>query len=164
MSFPPSKKKGRKSSTEATLTLTSMMDMFTIILLFLLVSYSTEGDILAVDPTKLKLPISTSREHPKIRLMIQISTDDIIVDGIKVAVVKNVMGEQDLLVKPLFEALNKNTMKVEFIARNNPSFKFTGEVLIQGDKDIPFTLLEKVMYTCGQAGYSSISLAVISRE
>jgi len=53
--------------------------------------------------------------------------------------------------------------KVKFIEKNNPSFKFTGEVMIQGDKGIPFILLEKVMYTCGQAGYSGISLTVISR-
>ena len=140
-----------------------MMDMFTIILLFLLASYSAEGDMLAVGPD-LKLPVSTATEASKINLLIQITSDDIIVDGVSVAENKDALKGEDLLIKPLFEALNKNTMKMGFIAKDNPSLRFTGELVIQGDKKIPFLLLEKIMYTCGQAGYNNISLAVFSRE
>ncbi|HAP67658.1 MAG TPA: hypothetical protein DCQ99_07750 [Nitrospinae bacterium] len=164
MPFSPSKKKKRRSRlTVATLTLTSMMDMFTIILLFLLKSYSAEGDILTADP-KLKLPVSTSKEPPKMRLILQVTPEDIMVDGVKVAEVGKDMDNKELLIKPLLDKLNENRAKTEFISKSNPSLKFKGEVLIQGNKDIPFFLLEKVMYTSGQAGYSSISLAVISRE
>ena len=164
MPFQPSKKKKRRSRlTETTLSLTSMMDMFTIILLFLLVNYSAEG-IVVTDPKKLSLPLSTSQKTPIRKLDIQITVEDIIVEGVKVMNTKDAMESQDYSIKPLLDSLNENTKKVEFIAKNNPSFKFTGEVMIQGDKGIPFILLERVMYTCGQAGYGSISLAVISRE
>ncbi|OGV98493.1 MAG: hypothetical protein A3I04_04970 [Nitrospinae bacterium RIFCSPLOWO2_02_FULL_39_110] len=164
MPFAPSKKKKRRSRlTEATLTLTSMMDMFTIILLFLLVNYSAEG-IVVTNPRKLSLPLSISQKTPTRKLDIQITSEDIIVEGVKVMDTKDAMENQDYSIKPLLDALNENTKKVEFIAKNNPSFKFTGEVMIQGDKGIPFILLEKIMYTCGQAGYGGISLAVISRE
>ena len=164
MPFPPSKKKRRRSRLgKATLTLTSMMDMFTIILLFLLASYSAEGDMLAVGPD-FKLPVSTATEASKINLLIQITSDDIIVDGVSVAENKDALKGEDLLIKPLFEALNKNTMKMGFIAKDNPSLRFTGELVIQGHRDISFLLLERVMYTCGQAGYNNISLAVISSE
>jgi len=164
MPFQPSKKKKRRSRlTETTLSLTSMMDMFTIILLFLLVNYSAEG-IVVTDPKKLSLPLSTSQKTPIRKLDIQITVEDIIVEGVKVMNTKDAMESQDYSIKPLLDSLNENTKKVEFIAKNNPSFKFTGEVMIQGDKGIPFILLEKIMYTCGQAGYGGISLAVISRE
>lgn len=163
MSFQPSKKKKRRSRlTGATLTLTSMMDMFTIILLFLLVNYSAEG-IVVTDPKKLNLPISTSIKTPTRKLDIQITTEDIILEGTKIMDVKDAEDNHDYIIKPLLDALDENTKKVKFIEKNNPSFKFTGEVMIQGDRGIPFILLEKVMYTCGQAGYSGISLTVISR-
>lgn len=139
------------------------MDMMVIILIFLLKSFSAEGDILAVDP-KLKLPISTSREAPKMKLIIQVSTDAIIVDGAKVAEIRDVMGGKELLIKPVFDALMTNTDRMEFIAKNNPSVRFSGEVLIQGDRRIPFALLKKIMYSCGQAGYGNISLAVMYSE
>lgn len=164
MPFQPSKKKCRRSRLgETTLTLTSMMDMFTIILLFLLASYSAEGDILAVGQD-IKLPVSTSTEAPEINLLIQITANDIIVDGVSVAENKEAIKGEELLIKPLFDALNKNTIKTGFIAKDNTSIRFTGEVLVQGDRGISFLLLEKVMYTCGQAGYNNISLAVMSSE
>lgn len=140
-----------------------LIDIFTNILLFLLMSYSAEGNILTVDP-KFKLPVSTSRQNPKLKLVLQVTEDAIIMEGARITEVRGVMAVTDLSITPLYEALNENTKKVEYIARNNPSFKFTGDVIIQGDKKIPFLLLEKIMYTCGQAGYNNISLAVFSRE
>lgn len=147
----------------STLVLTSLMDMMTILLIFLLTNYSAEGDILSVDP-KLKLPVSISRENPKLRLIIQISSNDIMVDGVKVAEVKDALVSHDLLIKPVADALDMNTKRTEFIGSINPSIKFAGDVMIQGDRRIPFTLLKKVMYTCGQAGYGNISLAVMHSE
>ncbi|MBI5599351.1 MAG: biopolymer transporter ExbD [Deltaproteobacteria bacterium] len=146
---------------EATLTLTSMMDMFTIILVFLLMNYSTQGDILVSDP-RLKLPVSTSDKPPRMRLIVQATYDDIIVDGVRVAGVKEALAGVGFLIKPLYGELNEHARKTEFIARKNAAVKFTGEVIIQGDKRIPFVLLEKIMFTCGQAGYNTISLAVMS--
>lgn len=163
MPAPSLKRRSRRSPGEATLTLTSLMDMFTIILLFLLVSYSTEGEMATADP-KFKLPVSTSLKKPDMRLIIQVTPDEIIIDGGKVAEVKEAIENQDYIITPLLEALDSNTKKVEFIAMNNPSFKFKGDVIVQGDRRIPFILLEKIMVTCGQAGYGNISLAVLSRE
>lgn len=164
MPAPSLKRKSRRSPGEATLTLTSLMDMFTIILLFLLVSYSTEGEMVTADPNKFKLPVSTSLKKPEMRLIIQVTPEEIIIDGGKVAEVKEAIENQDYIITPLLEALDSNTKKAEFIAMNNPSFKFKGDVIIQGDRRIPFVLLEKIMVTCGQAGYGNISLAVLSRE
>lgn len=145
------------------LMLIPLIDIFTNILLFLLVSYSVEGNIINVDP-RFKLPVSTSRQTPKMKLNVQVTPDDIIIEGERVAGVRDVLTVDDLSISSMVSALNENTKKVEFIMKNNPDFKFTGEVNIQADQTIPFVLLEKVMYTCGQAGYGNISLAVMSRE
>lgn len=162
MSFAPSKKKSKRSKiVVGTVTLTSMMDMFTAILFFLLASYSAQGDILSVDP-RLKLPVSTSTQAPRLRLIVQATSNDIIVDGIRIADVKEALAKEELIIKPLFNELNEQTKKTEFIASKNKAVQFTGEVVIQGDKAIPFVLLEKIMFTCGQAGYNTISLAVTS--
>ncbi len=156
------KKRKRSRYIVGSLMLIPLIDIFTNILLFLLVSYSAEGNILTVDP-KFKLPVSTSTQAPKMSLMIQVTEGDLMMDGVRIADVKKILNGNELVIDPLYDALNKNTQKVEFILKKNPSFKFTGEIMIQGDKRIPFALLQKIMYTCGQAGYSNISLAVFSK-
>ncbi|HHL40023.1 MAG TPA: hypothetical protein ENJ37_05915 [Deltaproteobacteria bacterium] len=161
----------RSRLAAAALTLTSMMDMFTIILLFLLKSYSAEGEIYTMHPS-LTLPVSISTEKPRLKLLIQLTSKHILIEGEPVVTVAEALRDfkpktddpEHLLIRPLLAALDRNTEKVEFIARTNPDVKFTGEVMIQGDRSIPFALLEKVMYTCGQAGYYDISLAVLTRE
>jgi biopolymer transport protein ExbD len=164
MPFPPSKRKHRRAKLAvATIMLTSLMDVMTIILVFLLKSFSAEGDILAADP-RLRLPASTSKEVPRLKLIVQVSTDDILLEGVKVADVGKVIEGRELLIKPLADALERHTEKVEFLAKKNPAIKFAGEVLIQGDRRIPFALLKKIMYSCGQAGYGNISLAVMYSE
>ncbi len=159
----PSKRRRSKSEEPPTLSLTSMMDMLVSILFFLLMSYSAEGEVFTQDPS-LKLPTSISTVKLKPRYLIQVTTDSIIAEGAKVEDAERALKGDDLLIKPLYDALSKNTERVKFLAQNNPSFKFTGEVLIQGDKSIPFALLKKIMFTSGQAGYNGISLAVITNE
>ncbi len=139
------------------------MDMFTIILIFLLHSFSATGDTFSTSPT-FKLPISTSTEQFQPRVTVQITADDIIVEGIKVAEVKNIPTGGELLIMPLYEELEKHARKSIFIAGINPSLELKKEVVVMGDRSIPFSILQKVMYTCGQVGYNSIELAVISVE
>lgn len=137
--------------------------MFTIVIIFLLQSFSTESETFAVSH-KFKLPTSTAREAFKSRLTVQITLNEIIVDGKKVADVSDVPEKGDMLIKPLQEELSSLIGRSAFIAEANPSVKLTREVIILGDKGIPFSLLEKVMWTCGQVGYNNIYLAVTSIE
>lgn len=157
------RKRRRSRGLTGSLMLIPLIDIITNILLFLLVNYSVEGQILTIDP-KFKLPVSTARETPKMSLIVQVTDHDLIMEGLRIAGVKEIMESSDMEIPPLQRELNNNTKKVDFIARSNSSVKFSGAVLIQGDKRIPFAVLEKIMYTCGQAGYSNISLAVFSSE
>ncbi|VAV83615.1 hypothetical protein MNBD_DELTA01-2126 [hydrothermal vent metagenome] len=160
---PSSKRRRRNRVVVATLSLTALMDVFTIILLFLLKSYSAEGDIMSID-SKLVLPVSTATEVTRTSLLLQVTPDDIIVEGEKVISVKEASAGKGMLVEPLYEKLNAIAKRTEYIAKSNKALNFTGLIVIQGDKRIPFRLLEKVMYTSGQAGYNGISLAVTKRE
>ncbi|MFZ3071823.1 MAG: biopolymer transporter ExbD, partial [Thermodesulfobacteriota bacterium] len=88
---------------------------------------------------------------------------DIVVEGERVAGTDFEAGEE-LLIEPLYARLKKEAEKTLFIAGVNPSLELSREVVILGDRRIPFNLLQKVMYTCGQVGYNNISLAVMSLE
>ncbi len=164
MPLGPSRKIRReRATTVAYLSLVSLMDMFTIILIFLLHSFSAEGETYASSP-RFKLPLSTSTEEFRSRLSVQITTTDIIVEGRKVAEIKAIGAGGEMLIAPLFDELEAHALKTILIAGMNPSLDLKKEVVVFGDRSIPFYLLQKVMYTCGQVGYNAIELAVISIE
>ncbi len=159
---PSRKRRKKRATTVAYLSMVSLMDMFTIILIFLLHSFSAEGDTFATSK-KFELPVSTSETPYRARLAIQITPEHIIVEDKKVAEVRE-LDAQKLLIGPLYKELEAQTKKSLFIAGVNPSLELSREVVIKGDKSIPFALLQRVMYTCGQVGYNNISLAVVSVE
>lgn len=164
MPVSPSKKRRiKQGSTIAYLSMTSLMDMFTIILLFLLVGFSQDEGALIVSK-QLTMPVSTSREAVRPKLIIQITEEEIIVEGERVIDFASIANDDDILIAQLHEKLKEYAKGAVFIASVNPDAELNREVIIQGDKGIPFRLLERVMFTCGQVGYNNISLAVISRE
>jgi biopolymer transport protein ExbD len=144
--------------------LTSMIDVFTILLVFLLKSFSAEGEIMHVSPD-INLPLSTAQKPPLRALIVTVNRNyDIMVEGKHVAKGKEVLKSDDLVIEGLLIELARQKERTEQIAKYNPSVKFTGFVTIQGDKQIPFKLLERIMYTCGQSAYSNINLAVYQKE
>ena len=164
MAFYPSKiKRHRKKSSDANLSLTSMMDIFIVILLFLLKSYSATEQIIATDES-FHLPTSESKMDPRASLNIKINRDVIVLGNEEIASSRHVLENPDLLIDPLYKRLLREADRSKFIASQNLSVKFQGEITIQGDREIPFLLLKKVMYTCSRAEYGNISLAVINKE
>ncbi|HDL78199.1 MAG TPA: hypothetical protein ENH09_01345, partial [Bacteroidetes bacterium] len=67
-------------------------------------------------------------------------------------------------IKNLYLDLKAKRLISERLSTLDAKMKFRGEITIQGDKDIPFQLLKKVMYTCGQVGYNAMQLAVLKKE
>jgi hypothetical protein len=74
--------------------------------------------------------------------------------------VRPYLAADDLLIEPLYDALRGLAARSKEIAAVNSSVVFTGEIVLQGDREIPFRLLKKVIYTAGQAEYVNQSLAV----
>ena len=166
MAHAPTKRRMQRSRRPSLLTLniTSMLDMFTILIIFLLKSYSAEGIILPI-PAELHIPYSTTQMTPEPGLVVEVSMDTLVVDGYLLELdLKAVQRSDDLMIKELYEHLMLKAAQYEQISSLNPNADFTGKLVLEGDKDIPFRYLKKILYTCGQAGFINQSLAVFQKE
>jgi len=144
------------------LQLTSMMDMFTIILVFLLKTYSTQGQL--INPSKdLTLPSSIVQHAPEMGLDVTVSRDWILVNGRAVVKTKQVMDQKGYIIEPLKSELDTYAREAKTMEELYGA-KFSGKVTIQGDKTIPYKLLIKVMATCGQSSYPNMRLVVYKKE
>ncbi len=141
------------------LNLTAMVDVFVVLLVFLLKSYSAEGNIITANE-ELRLPASTSTLAPPLTLKVTVTQEGIYVEDRRVADVADPSDPVDLLLPGLARELEHQVERSRFIAGLNPSVKFEGRVTILGDRALPFTVLERVMYTCSVSGFGEIALAV----
>ncbi len=162
MAYIPSRIKRHNTSAEGKLNLTSMMDMFTIILVFLLKTYATEGQL--IQPTdSLTLPKSTIQTAPETALDLVVSKETVMLNDkpvVDLASVKQVKGYiiQSLRDELLFHAREAKKMEVQY------GVPFSGKVTIQGDKDMEYKDLVKVMATCGASEYPNMRLVVYRKE
>ena len=144
----------------AGLNMVSLMDIFTILVFFLLVSSSSVQDL--PNAKQIKLPESVSDQLPKETVTIMVGKN-IVVQGRKVISVADVMKIKSLEIMPLGKELKRLTAR-RFGSTPTPGGKpIPREVTIMGDKEIPFYLLKKIMLTCVRANYSNISLAVMRK-
>lgn len=160
--MPSKKMKKRKRKKEEKLNITSMMDMFTIILVFLLKSYSAEGQL--ITPAQgLVIPTSYTELAAKPALEIKVSELEIAVGDRVVADVKSALAQKEMLIKSLVAVLKKERKNAELLAESQGK-EFKGELVIQGDKNMSYKLLTRVMYSCGKAGYSKQNFVVYKNE
>lgn len=158
------KKSRQRLKPPNSLILTSLMDILTVLVLFLLKSFVMEGE--AVSPVPgVSLPESSSNTPPQASIVIAIFNDTVMLNGEVVASVSASVSGGDLLIETLGERLEEAREKTEHIARLQGSKEaFNGKVSIQGDREIDFAILQRVMYTCSVSGYEQISLAVIGNS
>lgn len=150
-------KRHHKRRSVAALSLTSMMDIFTILVFFLLVNSGTEQQL--PSNQSVELPQSLAQQLPKDALIVMVSKDDIIVQGHSIMKASAAEAASDDILKPLLvelkqQASNRLTQSTE---ERNPA-------IVMGDKAIPYKLLRKIMYTLSEASYTDISLAVMKKE
>jgi biopolymer transport protein ExbD len=142
------------------LNLVALMDIFTILVFFLLVNSS---DVETLPNAKdIQLPQSIAEEKAKESVVILISEEDILVQGSPVAKVADVMKLKGNDIPQLRQALLSQNDRV--MRRESQDDIADREVTIMGDKDIPYRLLKKVMATCTMADYGQISLAVLQKS
>jgi len=145
---------------KGTLNLVSLMDIFTILVFFLLVNSS---DVQTLPNAKdMKLPESIAEKKPEETVTILIGRTEILVQGNPVANIEEVMATQGNDIPGLREALlSQNDRVLRRAAKDDVAGR---EVTIMGDKDIPYRLLKKVMATCTASDYGQISLAVMQKS
>ncbi len=149
-----------RNTRSGALNLVSLMDIFTILVFFLLVN-SSEVETLPKSEN-LQLPESIAEQKAKETVVILIGEVDILVQGKVVAKVADVMVQSGNDIPALREALKSQNDRV---LRREAQDDIAGrEVTIMGDKEIPYKVLKKVMATCTGADYGQISLAVLQKS
>ena len=133
-----------------------MIDMLTVLVLFLLVN---SGNMQNLPSTKsVKLPESIAQKAPKESLVVAVNNEDIIAQGRKVASVPEALAADGDLIPGLLDELTYQAKRNRSVQRDEG-----GDITIMGDKQIPYVLMKKIMVTCTKAGYTNISLAVIHK-
>ena len=151
----------KRSKTKAALNMVSLMDIFTILVFFLLVSSTTVQDL--PNTKKIKLPESSAEKLPKETVVVMVSNDDIVVQGRKVADIKSVRRDDQPEIAGLKKELARLSKRV--VLKKTPDGKpIPREVTIMGDRKIPYEMLKKIMYTCTKASFTNISLAVMRKS
>lgn len=156
-------RRSKSRNNQVNLRLTSMIDMFTILLVFLLKSYSAEGQIITVTKD-LRLPDSTADLPPISTPIIKVTQQKVLLDDEPVADVKATYQSNELEIAGLSQLLNDRKMLSERLGSRDSNLGFKGSVTIQGDREIEFRILKKIMFTCGKVGYNNIYLAVTKQE
>ena len=150
-----SKSKAR-SSTEMSLNITSMADIFTILLVFLLKSYAVGA--LEVQPSRgLKVPVATHTDTAESRLKVEISENSVQVEGDTVAALENFEVTQKATdLNGLAQALAEK--------RNGLTEASQGKILLISDSRTPYSTLERVLKTAAQQGFGDLKLAVVRAD
>jgi biopolymer transport protein TolR len=138
------------------LSLVSLMDIFTILVFFLLVNSSDVQQLTA--PKSVQMPESIAQQPPRETVIVTVGADAIMVQGEVVAMTADVLGNDDDFIPALAAALEQLSAR-----RLRASDGLPPEVTILGDRDLPYRLLRKVMVTCTRADYGRVSLAVVQR-
>lgn len=168
-------RKRKREYEKPEINIVAMMDMMTIILVYLLKSYGS--DPVQITPSQdTQLPLSSASLSPQEAVQVAISERVILVNDKKVAGVKDgqVMPEykkdnspNSMYIVPLFDALENESERQKMFARYNKQkqeLQFKGLLTIIADKRVPFRLLTEVLYTAGQAEYGQYKFAVIKKE
>lgn len=141
------------------LNLTSLMDVFTILVFFLLAN-SSSNEVLST-PKHIKLPDSVVESKPRETVVIMVGPETVMVQGEAVANTPEVMAAKNQNIPEITQKLD--LLERNIIGINSQTVVNSKEVTILADKTIPFNVLKKIMTTCTGSGYGRISLAVIQK-
>jgi biopolymer transport protein ExbD len=160
----------REASEEVGLNIYPMMDMMTILLVFLIMQFAS-GSAEIVQTDELRLPASTSQVEAISALNVIISNGEVVVEGARALALRDGKvdpsskqgGGSGWLITPLFNDLQKHRDRLKMIAARNPQRPFRGEVRVIADKRTPFRTLGEVIYTLGQAEFGALRFVVLKQ-
>jgi biopolymer transport protein ExbD len=142
------------------LSLVSLMDIFTILVFFLLVNQS---EVQSLDvPQNITLPESMAMAKPAETVVVMVTPTEILVQGRAIATVADVDRQPELVIAALRAALKQQTDR--YLRATAVADVASREITILGDRTVPYRILKKVMASCTDADYGKLSLAVLQRE
>lgn len=141
------------------INLTSLMDVFTILVFFLLVN---SGSVQVMDaPKTVTLPESMVETKPRETVVIYVSQDQVLVQGKAVALVADIIEDKSATIDAI--TLRLAELQENALGPNTRAVAASQEVTILADKSIPFAVIKKIMSTCTGEGYEILSLGVIQK-
>lgn len=143
----------------ASLNLVSLMDVFTILVFFLLVN-SSSSDVME-PPKNIKLPDSVAESKPRETIIVLVTEENVLVQGDIVMSTAEALASNDAIMQPIKQRLLEQQNKV--IGFKTKVIAESKEVTILAHRTLPFKLLKKIMASCTSAGYGKISLAVVQK-
>ncbi|MDP3234483.1 MAG: biopolymer transporter ExbD [Myxococcales bacterium] len=153
---------GGHKNINADLNVTPLVDMFVILVLFLIANFSATGEILAMSKD-IELPEASNTDELQLAPVVQVSKDQVIVSGTSVGRVDDLTREDYLNIPQLEEKLRDMKKQFEDLHNAaNDSGAFKGDVNIQADKKVQFRIIKRVMFSCAAAGYGNIAFATMA--
>jgi len=153
------KRMSRNRLKATKMNLTSLMDVFTILVFFLLVN-SAQTEVLQT-PKKITLPASVVEDKPRETVVIFVSPVEVTVQGESVALVADILAADGQNIAAIGERLAQVADSI--IGLKTRVAAESREVTILVDRTVPFRVVKKVMSTCTSQGYGRISLAVLQK-
>ena len=148
----------KKLHRNAGLNLVSLMDIFTILVFFLLVSSSNVQQL--PNNTKITLPTSIAKKAPKETIIIAITKTSILVQGVEIETIDNVIKNNEIVIIKLQQELKFHSSKMISLGQAGTSGK---AVTIMGDENISYQLLRKILASCREANYTQIAFAALQK-
>lgn len=170
-----SRKQGKRT-VAAALSLTAMVDMFTVLVIFLLQNYDPQTKAVLYMPEKVDLPSAQRVESLKPAVAVSLSEEDVFVDTKRVMKTSDVKAQGDWMLVPLFDEIKAALQ----IAREKEEGRLGAQlraaiqteqaqpgavpawsrITIQSDRSVDFLTVKKIMYTITEAGAGQINFAV----
>jgi biopolymer transport protein ExbD len=149
----------RNKRTVSKLNLTPLMDVFTVLVFFLM--FNSAGVETLQQPKQIKLPESVVEAKPRETVVIFVGKEEVLVQGVPVARVADIQATGNVEIEPISVRLAELSESV--IGLSTQAVAESQEVTILADKTVPFSVLKKIMATCTGQGYTRISLAVVHK-
>lgn len=153
------KRMGRNRIKITKMNLTSLMDVFTILVFFLLVN---SGSVEVMEaPKTVSLPESRVETKPRETVVIFVSPEQVLVQGQAVALVADILDNNLTTIGQIGARLAE--LKENVLGPTTLAIAGSQEVTILADRSVPFAVIKKIMSTCTAEGYENVSLAVIQK-
>ena len=150
----------RNKRLASKLNLTPLMDVFTVLVFFLMVNSAAVETL--QQPKQIKLPESVVEAKPRETVVIFVGTDQVLVQGVPVARIADIQAAGNAEIEPIGARLAELSERV--IGLSTRAVAESQEVTVLADKSIPFSVLKKILATCTARGYTRVSLAVVQKS
>ena len=152
-----------KKSGFADLLITPLVDMFIIIVLFLIANFSATGEVLMMTKD-IQLPDAVNVKEVEMHPVVLVSNEQVSISGTIVGRVEDIVKDEYLNIPALEEKLRdmkKQYEDLHAMAKDDAN-GFKGDVNIQAHKDVEYSIIKRVMFSCATAGYNNINFAVLT--